>query len=145
MASLQSVRRKFVWTFLMIAAAACGGSSGGGGTPTSPSPTPSGPSATITITNDAISPGVVDISAGQRVEFVNAGTRMFQIFTTPHNVHSDCPPINEVSELQPGQRKMTGALTTTRICGFHDHQNPTSNAHRGSIRVGTSSGPTPEY
>ncbi len=145
MARHASLRRTFVWAFLITAAAACGGSGSGGGSPTSPSPTPTGPAATITITDTGVSPDLVDISAGQRVEFVNAGSRMFQVFTTPHTLHTDCPPINEVSELQPGQRKMTGALTVTRICGFHDHQNPSSNAHRGSIRVGTVSGPAPEY
>ena len=135
--------RKSVWAALI--ATACGGDSGGGGTPTGPSPTPSGPSATITITNAGVSPAIVDISAGQRVEFVNASSRMHQIFTTPHNLHTDCPPINEVSELAAGQRKMTGALSAVRLCGFHDHLDPSNEALRGVIRVGTVSGPAPEY
>ncbi len=145
MAKHDSVRRKFVWTFLITAAAACGGSSGGGGSPTNPSPTTGGPAATITITDNGVSPEVIDISSGQRVEFVNTGSRMRQIFSTPHGLHTDCPPLNDVGELTAGQRKMTGALNTTRQCGFHDHMDPSNNAFRGTIRVGTTSGPVPEY
>lgn len=145
MAMHGSVRRTFVWTFLITAAAACGGSSDGGGTPTSPSPTPTGPAATITITDNGVSPNVVDISSGQRVEFVNNTSRTHQMLTTPHNFHTDCPPINEVGELTSGQRKSTGALTSIRLCGFHDHMDPSNDALRGTIRVGTTAGPAPEY
>jgi len=136
--------RAFVSMFLVAAAAACGSGSDGG-SPTAPSPAPGGAAATITITNSGVSPDVVDISPGQRVEFINSSGRTHEIFSTPHGPHSDCPPINDVGEVASGQRKMTGALTTVRICGFHDHRDPSNNAYRGTIRVGTTTGPAPEY
>lgn len=152
MARLVWTRRNFVWTTILLAAAtaaataaACGGGdSGGGGTPTGPSPGPSGPAATITITASGATPAV-DISPGQRVEFVNDDSRVHEIYTTPHELHSDCPAINSVGVMQPGERKMTEALNVTRLCGFHDHRDPTNTAFRGVIRVGTTTGPEPEY
>lgn len=145
MAGLTWLRRAFVSTFFAATAAACGGSDNGGGGPTGPSPGPGGAAATITITASGVSPNAVDISPGQRVEFVNADSRDHQIFTTPHNLHTDCPPINQIDRLTPGARRMTGELNVVRICGFHDHMDPTNNALRGVIRVGTATGPEPEY
>ena len=39
----------------------------------------------------------------------------------PHPNHTDCPAINAVGLLQPGQTKITNALSTARTCGLHDH------------------------
>jgi hypothetical protein len=148
MARLTSIRRTCVFAFLAAAAtaAACGGGSddGGGGSPIGPSPGPSGPSATVVITATGVTQAV-DISPGQRVEFFNNDSRVHEFYTTPHELHTDCPAINSVAVLQPGERKMTGELAATRICGFHDHRDPTNNAFRGVIRVGTTTGPAPEY
>lgn len=146
MARHASIVRKFVWTFLVTATAAgCGGGGGGSTPPTGPSPVPGGPAATITITDAGVSAATVDISAGQQVEFINASSRDRTVYSTPHGLHTDCPAINQVDVLAPGQRRMTGPLNNVRLCGFHDHMDPTNNAFRGTIRVGTVSGPAPEY
>lgn len=146
MARHVTTARKCVWTLLITATAiGCGGGGDGGGSPIGPSPTPGGPGATITISDAGISATAVDISPGQQVEFVNSSSRNRTVFSTPHGLHNDCPAINDVATLAPGQRKMTGPLTAVRLCGFHDHDDPSNNAFRGTIRVGTVSGPAPEY
>jgi hypothetical protein len=53
----------------------------------------------------------------------------------PHPVHTDCPAINAVNLLGPGQTKQTGAFPTARTCGFHDHDDPDNAAVKGSIVV----------
>lgn len=50
-------------------------------------------------------------------------------------VHTDCPPINDVGTLAPGQSRSTGVLTSARTCGFHDHTNEFDNTWKGRIIV----------
>lgn len=122
----------------MVLLGACGG---GGDSPTSPSGGGGGGSAgpsgaTITIgSNGAVSPAQVTINVGQSVTFVNSDTRLHDMTSNPHPSHTDCPPINAVGSLSPGQTKLTTAFTTARTCGFHDHGNPENTALQGSITI----------
>ena len=116
---------------------ACGGSS------TAPSPTPGGGSggpgpvgATITIdANGQLSPSTVTINSGESVRFVNSHNRTHQMASDPHPNHTDCPAINALPTLDPGQSGQTNALTTSRTCGVHDHLNDTDAKLRGSIVI----------
>ena len=101
---------------LLIAVASCGGS------PSSPSG--GGSSATITITSAGVSTTAVTVSQGSRVLFVNNDARSHNMTSDPHPEHTDCPEINAVGLLQPGQSRETGNLNTVRTCGFHDHDDP---------------------
>lgn len=121
-----------------VALAGCDGSDGssGGGSPTGPSGGSPGPSgATITIANNAVSPGEVRITVGQSVTFVNNDNRPREISSDPHPVHTDCPAINASTPLQPGQTRVTTAFTAARTCGFHDHLDPDNAAVRGRIII----------
>lgn len=111
---------------------ACGG---GGGTPTTPS-TGGGVGATVTLTANGVSDGTPRISVGQRIRFTNSDSRTHEVLTTPHLVHTDCPAVNDIGTLAPGQSKESSALTTVRGCGFHDHLNPDDNRFRGQVLVG---------
>ena len=118
--------------------AACGG--GGSSSPTAPSspvtgsPGPSG--ATITIgANGAVSPSQVTVTVGQSVTFVNNDSRTHDMSSDPHPTHTDCPQINAVSLLSPGQTKQTNAFSVARTCGFHDHNSPDSTALQGRIVI----------
>jgi len=121
-----------------------GGDGGGGGSPTAPG---GGGTAqhTITITASGVEPKDITINAGQIVTFVNNDSRAHEMLTTPHLMHTDCPPINSVGNLNPGSSRATGNLNNVRICGFHDHLNPDDNRFRGQINVGTQEGPAPGY
>jgi plastocyanin len=121
----------------LAVALACGG--GSYNSPTGPStgggsPGPSG--ATITIgSNGAVSPGEVTISVGQSVTFVNNDSRRHDMTSDPHPDHTDCPPMNAVGILQPGQTRLTNAFPTARTCGFHDHEDPENNNLKGRVVV----------
>ncbi len=111
---------------------ACGGSSS-----TSPT-TPDGPivdSATITISASGASPHAIRVSAGTQVTFVNHDTQAHEMFSDPHPEHTDCPELNQVGHLEPGQSRQSGNLTVVRTCGFHDHIHPDSAALKGTITV----------
>ena len=132
------MKQKFVWAgsallTAMLAVAGCGG--GGGGTPTSPTPPPTGGGTTITITSSGVSPQNITVTPGTRVTFINNDTRRHDMASDPHPEHTDCPEINQVGVLQPGQSRETGNLNTPRTCGFHDHDQPTASSLRGSIRI----------
>jgi hypothetical protein len=120
---------------------ACGGLTmtcgGGGSGPTSPSPTPGGtePSATITITASGASPTRVTIPPGGRVLYINSDSAPHWMASDPHPTHEDCPELNTVGVLQPGERRTSGNLVTTRACGFHDHDNPGTRSLQGTVTI----------
>jgi plastocyanin len=107
--------------------AACGGSSD-----TMPSATPA---ATFTITTSGISPKSVTVARGSQVQFINNDNTFHDMESNPHPEHTDCPEINSVGFLSPGQSRQTGNLNTARTCGFHDHDNPNNTAVQGSIVI----------
>jgi hypothetical protein len=55
--------------------------------------------------------------------------------SNPHPEHTDCPEINQVGFITPGQTKLTGNLNTRRTCGFHDHEQSTNTSLQGSIVI----------
>ncbi len=119
----------------LVLAGACGG---GYSTPTDPGSGGGGAQSGATITigaNGAISPAQVTIDRGQTVTFVNNSNRTHNIQSDPHPVHTDCTAMNAVNLLGAAQTKQTGAFTTARTCGFHDHDDPDNAALKGSIVV----------
>ncbi len=117
---------------LTIGVAACGG--GGGGTPTAPSGPPT-VTNTITITAQGANPRNIQIAVGTRVTFVNQDSRAHNMTSDPHPEHTQCPELNQVGLLAPGQSRESGNLTTARTCGFHDHDNPGVTNLTGTITV----------
>jgi plastocyanin len=128
----------------LVAAVAlgCGGSNnnGGGGTPTSPTnppPTNNPPVATttITITASGVNPQRITVSPGTRVTFINNDNRNHEINSDPHPTHGECPAIDDIGFMSPGQTKQTGNLTVSRTCGFHEHNLFPAPQYTGQIIV----------
>jgi plastocyanin len=104
--------------------------------PTAPgSSTPGPEGAVISIGASGLTPGTVTIPTGQSVTFVNTDTVAHEIASTPVPTYDDCPPINRVSRLEPGQSMQTGALTAMRTCGFVDLLRIGDARWQGSITV----------
>ena len=103
------------------------------GSPNEPSPSPTPAAATITITASGVSPKSVQISLGQRVRFVNNSTVEHDMGSDPHPDHTDCPPLNVVGILKPGESRETGNFVIVRTCGFHDHLDPNNVGLQGSV------------
>ena len=101
----------------------------------SPGDTPSVQTNTITITSSGANPRNVQIALGTRVLFVNNDSRAHNMTSDPHPSHTDCPDINQVGFLSPGERRETGNLVTARTCGFHDHDMPSQANLIGQIVI----------
>lgn len=104
----------------------------GGSAPSAPS-TPA--SATVTLNASGVSPTEVRVPVGGTVLFVNSDVRSHEMSSDPITVHTDCPAVNDVGTLAPGQRRSTGPLNTARTCGFHDHFNENDPVWKGRIVV----------
>jgi len=96
---------------------------------------PSTPVQTITITAAGVSPKTVQVDVGGRVRFINNDTSMHMMGSDPHPDHTECPEINQVGFLLPGQSRETGNLVQPRTCGFHDHERPDVRALQGTITI----------
>ena len=124
-------KRRVFSLLLMMTAAGCGG----GGGPTDPSPAPSNPNRITISASGAVSPTELSVPPGTRVLFINNHTRRHDMTSDQHPDHMDCPEINQVGVLQPGQNRETGNLVSVRTCGFHDHENPDDPLLKGRIVI----------
>ena len=104
---------------------------GGGDSPS----TPSQNEPTVTVTATGVSPTQVRIPVGGRVTFFNNDIRPHAMSSDPITTHTDCPAINDVGTLTPGQKRSTGALDVARTCGFHDHTDENNPAFKGTIVI----------
>ncbi len=91
--------------------------------------------STITITAAGANPRNVVINVGERVRFINNDNRNHNMTSDPHPDHNDCPDVNQVGILTPGQSRETANLVFARVCGFHDHDLPDSTALKGTITI----------
>jgi plastocyanin len=113
-----------------VTATACGG----GDAPSAPS-SPENPNRITISSSGAVSPAELVVSQGARVLFINNHAQRHEMTSDPHPEHSNCPELNQVGLLTPGQSRETGNLVTIRTCGFHDHENPDNAALRGRIII----------
>ena len=123
---------------LAFVTVACGGTStGGAGAPPSPTPPAGGGTntPTITIANNAVTPRNTIVTRGSQVMFVNNDNQAHDMESDPHPIHTDCPEINQVGFLSPGQSRRTGALNTARTCGYHDHNRDMVESLQGTITI----------
>lgn len=120
----------------IVLAAAClaAGCGGGGQGPNGPTP-PENPNQMTISAAGVISPSELIVSRGSRVLFINNHSRPHNVTSDPHPDHMDCPAINQVGVLSPGQRRETGNLVTVRTCGVHDHDDPGNASLRARIVI----------
>jgi plastocyanin len=122
------MRRAIDFGLVALFAGSCGGS------PASPT-VPPNPAIAITMTSAGVSPATLTVPQGTRVLFVNNDSRNRQMSSNPHPDHTDCPEINAVGFIAPGQTKETGNLNTPRTCGYHDHDDPNNTRVQGRIVI----------
>lgn len=103
--------------------------------PTDPGSPPGPEGAIVVITSAGVEPKAVTIAVGQSVTFVNNDSIAHVMASDPFPVYDDCPPVNRVGQLEPGQRMQTGALTVARSCGYHDLSRNGDARWRGTINV----------
>jgi plastocyanin len=114
--------------------AACGGSNSSPSGPTG-SCTPSSNPNTIVIQNNQVCPQTLTVARGSQVTMINNDSRVHEMDSDPHPEHTQCPELNQIDFLNPGQSRSSGNLNTARTCGFHDHSNPDNQSLHGTITV----------
>lgn len=103
-----------------LLAAACGGGSTAPAAPTPMSPAPAAP-PTVTITSRGVNPVEIAVAAGGRVTFVNLDAVPHDVAGGPDPSTPDCPEIDAVGFLVPGQARQTAPFPAPRTCEYHDH------------------------
>jgi hypothetical protein len=91
--------------------------------------------ATLTLTGGGVSPKQVRVFQGSRVTFVNNDVVNHEIQSDPLHIHTDCPELNAVGYLVPGQSRQSTPLTVLRACGFHDHTREFDVAFHGTVFI----------
>ena len=116
-----------------VGLAACGG--GGGGSTPAPSPTPSNPYVITIASGGVASPRELTVPPGSRILFVNNDGRRHDMTSDDHPDHLECPALNQVGLLAPGQSRESGNRGVVRTCGCHEHEDPNNNNLKGQIIV----------
>jgi plastocyanin len=111
-----------------------GACSSGPSTPSGPKPNPGDPNV-ITVTSTGVSPKTLTVKQGTQVTFLNNDSRDHEMTSDPHPTHENCPTLNQVGFLKPGQFRQSGNLVIIETCGFHDHLNNANQALRGTITI----------
>jgi len=121
---------------VMACLAACLGVAACGGGTSAPSPTPGeNPNQMIISSSGVLTPKEITISAGSRVLIINNHSRSHQIASDPHPEHDQCPEMDQVGILAPGQRRESGNFVTPKTCGLHDHEDFQNTALMGRIVI----------
>jgi len=116
----------------LAAAFSCGGSSSTGPSGTC---TPSTNPNTLVVMNNAVCPSAITVARGGQVTIINQDSTSHDMTSDPHPEHTDCPELNAIGFLNPGQTRSSNNLNTARRCGMHDHINPNSTALRATITI----------
>lgn len=120
---------------LISALVSCGGSSSPGSTSPSTGCTPSASPATFVIQNNTICPSTLTVSRGTQVTILNSDSRTHEMDSDPHPEHTDCPELNQIGFLNPGQSRQSGNLNTARRCGLHDHSAPDNSGLKATVTI----------
>jgi hypothetical protein len=123
-----------VAALFLAAALSCGGSSSSNMGPTGTC-TPSANPNTLVLMSNSICPKTLTISRGSQLIITNQDSNTHEMASDPHPEHTDCPEINQIGFLSPGQTRSSGNLNTARRCGIHDHNNSTSDALKATITI----------
>jgi plastocyanin len=71
---------------------------------------------------------------GSRVTFVNNDSAPHDMNSDPHPEHTNCPELN-VGFITAGQSRASNNLNAARTCTYHDHNQPSNNSLKGTIRI----------
>jgi hypothetical protein len=91
--------------------------------------------ARLSLTSHGVVPKQVRVYQGSRVTFVNDDVINHEIQSDPLHVHTDCPELNAVGYIVPGQSRESLPLNVVRACGFHDHTREGDVAFHGAVFV----------
>ena len=116
-------------------AVSCGVSSSSPSTGSGATCTPSTNANTLVIQNNTICPQTITVARGSQLTILNSDSRAHEMNSDPHPEHTDCPELNQIGFLNPGQSRQSGNLNTARKCGMHDHGSPDTASLKATITI----------
>jgi hypothetical protein len=131
------MRRNLAWAVVSATLAAAVWACGGSSNPNEPTGTctPSPNPNTIVIQGNQVCPRTLTVARGSQLIMINNDTRVHEMDSDPHPEHTQCPELNQIDFLNPGQQRSSGNLNTVRTCGFHDHTNPDNGNLKGTVTI----------
>lgn len=99
-----------------------------GRSPTAPGTPPPPAGAIVTIAGGALTPRAIEVPLGGRLTIVNQDAVSHDMGSDPHPGREDCPALNGIGLLEPGERRSSGSLVEARTCGMRDHLRPLDGA-----------------
>jgi plastocyanin len=102
-----------------------------------PQPGPAAPAGppTITVSATGFSPQEVTVPVGTAVTFVNADRVGRDVSSGLDHNASECPEVDAIGFLVPGQSRSTFAFEQPKTCRLHEHANVGVPAYQGRIVV----------
>ncbi len=83
----------------------------------------------VSIVLVGLDPFALEVPVGARVTFVNKDGRF------AHDIASQCPEIDAVGRLEPGESARTAPFTSAKTCSYYDRLHPDTPLRRGKIVV----------
>jgi hypothetical protein len=93
------------------------------------------PAASVTVSAQGVAPMEVQVAVGSYITFINADTRPHEIYSGVDHARPDCPEIDVIGVIAPGQSRPTRAFESARTCTFHDFENLGNPAFEGRVIV----------
>lgn len=95
-----------------------------------------GTTRTVTLTDSGPKPRVLEIKSGDRVKFVNNGTRPFWVASDPHPTHNLCKGFDSSHGLVHNESwSHTFTFSALKNCTYHNHVDPTTTLYSGVISI----------
>lgn len=92
------------------------------------------PSSSVRIGPAGLEPIELHPSLGRCVAFVNQDTVAHDIRSDAHSAHSNCPALN-VGLVPSGTSRVSLAMNTWGICGYHDELAPDDERFKGHFVI----------
>jgi len=87
----------------------------------------------VDITPTGVNPQVLHVDAPVTVTFTDTDRVAHKLEAAPELAYGDCPEMNGLGTLQPGQQRTVTLDQHGFICAYHDAARPTDMAFQGII------------
>lgn len=89
----------------------------------------------MTVTAGGFKPQVLHVNYPVTVTFTNADTVPHTLASAPDLGWDNCPEMNAVGTLKPGQSTSVAFSEEDAVCAYHDAAQPSSTAFQGYIAI----------
>jgi hypothetical protein len=89
----------------------------------------------VSITAGGVKPQVLHVDYPVTVTFKNADAVPHRLESAPETIWDNCPEMNAVGTLKPGQSQAVAFSEKDAVCAYQDAGQPTNTAFQGYIAI----------